>query len=213
MNAKYLEFNIYLFISFAFIVFSIYLHYKLNTLFDTPSEHMSTTDALIQELKDNPIDVNSFSRPDITRVSHIQWTAFVKFDEQVIDGYVDLTVDKQTDGSNQLILDTSALTINEVKDKESDETLIYELSPSVKAFGSKLTINLLDKKRSIIRISYRTGSKATALQWLKPEQTAGKRLPYLFSQCEAIHCRSLLPCQDTPAVKAPFDATVSCHQF
>jgi leukotriene-A4 hydrolase len=32
--------------------------------------------------------------------------------------------------------------------------------------------------------------------------------PYLFSQCQAIHARSLVPCQDMPAVKMSYSATV-----
>lgn len=38
--------------------------------------------------------------------------------------------------------------------------------------------------------------------------SAGKHHPYLFTQCQAIHARSLLPCQDTPFIKAPYTATV-----
>ena len=59
-----------------------------------------------------------------------------------------------------------------------------------------------------LKIDYETSSNCTALQWLDPEQTAGKRQPYVFSQCQAIHCRSMVPCQDTPSVKMPYTAEV-----
>lgn len=59
------------------------------------------------------------------------------------------------------------------------------------------------------RIDYETTEKSSALQWLTPEQTVGKRHPYLFSQCQAIHARTMVPCQDTPAVKAPYRAKVT----
>lgn len=46
-----------------------------------------------------------------------------------------------------------------------------------------------------IKIVYSTTQKCSAVQWLEPSQTAGKVHPYLFSQCQAIHARSLLPVQ------------------
>merc|ERR550519_2614745 len=58
-------------------------------------------------------------------------------------------------------------------------------------------------------VNYTTSPQSSALQWLSPQQTAGKALPYVFSQCEAIHCRSMLPCQDTPSVKAPYTAEIT----
>ena len=32
--------------------------------------------------------------------------------------------------------------------------------------------------------------------------------PYIVSQCQAIHARSLFPCQDTPDVKSSFDFNI-----
>ena len=63
--------------------------------------------------------------------------------------------------------------------------------------------------RDKIKIEYSTSENSTALQWLPPEQTAGKTHPYMFSQCQAIHCRSMVPCQDTPSVKSPYSAEVN----
>lgn len=53
----------------------------------------------------------------------------------------------------------------------------------------------------VIRIEYETSPDSSAIQWLPPSQTAGKVHPYLFTQCQAIHARALLPCQDSPSNK------------
>lgn len=59
--------------------------------------------------------------------------------------------------------------------------------------------------RFLIRIEYETDPKSTALQWLTPEQTAGGKLPYLFSQCEVNLAKSFFFCHKELA-----RITVSC---
>ena len=44
-------------------------------------------------------------------------------------------------------------------------------------------------------ITFATSPDSTAVQFLEPVQTAGGRHPYLFTQCQAIHARSFVPCQ------------------
>ena len=62
-------------------------------------------------------------------------------------------------------------------------------------------------------IYYETSPESSALQWLPKECTAGKKLPYLFSQCQAIHARALIPCQDTPAAKFTYDAAITVPEW
>jgi leukotriene-A4 hydrolase len=60
-----------------------------------------------------------------------------------------------------------------------------------------------------VAIRFATTSAGGALQWLAPAQTAGGAAPFLFSQCQAIHARSALPCQDAPAAKFTYTAAVA----
>ncbi|XP_064604430.1 leukotriene A-4 hydrolase-like isoform X1 [Liolophura sinensis] len=108
------------------------------------------------------------------------------------------------------VLDCKDITIHKVTDERSGQDLKFCLGTAVDPFGSKLEITLppVTGKSVSVKIEYETSPQCSALQWLTPEQTAGKRQPYLFSQCQAIHARSLVPCQDTPAVKSPYTAEI-----
>lgn len=97
-----------------------------------------------------------------------------------------------------------------IKSTSDDVPAKFAVTDLVKDQGSKLTIELPSKANGKIDvlINYETTSTASALQWLSPEQTLGKNHPYLYSQCQAIHARSILPCQDTPAVKFTYNAKI-----
>jgi leukotriene-A4 hydrolase len=58
-------------------------------------------------------------------------------------------------------------------------------------------------------VYYNTNEKTLAINWLSPSQTAGKKLPYLFTQCESIACRTVAPMMDTPAIKITYSANVT----
>jgi leukotriene-A4 hydrolase len=79
--------------------------------------------------------------------------------------------------------------------------------------GQKLSIELPKAfpvhSTVTVSIDYETTQGCTALQWLPPTQTAGKVYPYLFSQSQAIHARSLFPCMDSPSVKITYKAKVT----
>jgi hypothetical protein len=59
-----------------------------------------------------------------------------------------------------------------------------------------------------VTVIYSTTTQCTAIGWLDPVQTKSGKYPYLYSQAQAIHARSMLPCQDTPAIKATYSAKV-----
>jgi len=158
----------------------------------------------------SPGDPNSYSRPELVKTTHVHMEVELDFDEKVLFGDAVLTLEKLDLKATSVILDGRKLDIKSIKDETTGEALEFTYgSPS--GFGEKLEVKLpsSDAKDIKLRITYRTSPESSALQWLSPTQTAGKKHPYLFSQCEAIHARSMLPCQDTPSVKASYSATIT----
>nr|CAD7433709.1 unnamed protein product [Timema monikensis] len=159
----------------------------------------------------SPGDPHSFSRPDDVAVSHMHLSLEVDFERNTLSGFVDLTVDRKLKKATTLILDSRDEKILQIIDQKTGISLDYSVDEPILSFGSKLSISLpkVPDDNLVIRIKYETSPSAESLQWLKPEQTCGKKLPYLFSQCQPIHCRSMVPCQDTPSVKVTYTAEIT----
>jgi len=159
-----------------------------------------------------PRDPNTLSNYNNWRTSHTTTNFNILFDQQKLQGSVTHKLRSITNSeSKEVILDTSHLQISEVK--VDGKSAKWELTPRLEPYGSGLTIKLEDgkpKDESIeVTIQVATTELCTALQWLTPAQTSNKKHPYMFSQCQAIHARSIFPCQDTPDVKATFDFNLS----
>ncbi|XP_035257729.1 leukotriene A-4 hydrolase [Anguilla anguilla] len=156
-------------------------------------------------------DPSSFCSLTKCTTKHLNLTFQVDFDSHAIKGKVALTIEVLEDKLSSLTLDTKDLKISSVT--ANGQAASFNLGAQHRFKGAPLEIKLpfaLSRgQHVIVEVTYETSPKASALQWLKPEQTAGKKHPYLFSQCQATHCRTMVPCQDTPSVKHTYYAQVS----
>ncbi|CAG9795601.1 unnamed protein product [Diatraea saccharalis] len=148
---------------------------------------------------------------EICVIKHMSLYFDVDFDSKVLraEAILNIGVLQETE---EVVLDNSELEIESVKFEDGTK-LKFDVGNHIPNYGSKFTIILHKKVEPNdtfkIKIKYRTSPKASALHWLNSNQTLGKIIPYMFSQCGPIHARSVIPCQDTPAVKFTYDAEVT----
>ncbi|KIX01374.1 leukotriene A-4 hydrolase/aminopeptidase [Rhinocladiella mackenziei CBS 650.93] len=155
-----------------------------------------------------PRDPNTLANYNYWRTVHTFTKFEIVFDQQKLQGSVIHSIKSITGGeTDEILLDSSHVQIHNVK--ADGKAVKWEFLPRAEPYGSPLKIQLNRKvgldERVNIEIDLETTPSCTALQWLTPAQTSNKKHPYMFSQCEAIHARSIFPCQDTPDVKATFD--------
>src|SRR5215472_8055122 len=134
--------------------------------------HKSTT------MQNSRRDIHSYSNPDQLRVRHLDLDCEVLFDRKILKGTATLQVQRRVDsGAPPLILDTSKLHIEKVEVSEDNGAYAptkFELGASDPILGAPLTITM-PPAATRVRIEYSTSPQASALQWLDPPQTAGKK--------------------------------------
>jgi leukotriene-A4 hydrolase len=150
-------------------------------------------------------DIHSFARPDEAVVRHLALDLHVDFDARRLTGVATLHVDVAP-GATELVLDTNGLTVDRVilGDGNWGAFTIGDAKPHL---GAPLTIPVKPDTKSVT-IHYASSPDAAAVQWLSPEQTAGGRHPFLFTQSQAILARTWVPCQDSPGIRMTYEATV-----
>ena len=148
-------------------------------------------------------------------MKHLDWTLSVNFEENVIQAEATYTIEFVQSHAGKICLDTSGLRIQSVRtfDGLPLDYILYPKNAKKPHLGQLLEVKLqFDAKESSderVTIAYATTKESSALQWLSPSQTAGKLHPFLFTQCQAIHARALLPCQDRCGVKMTYSARVT----
>lgn len=151
------------------------------------------------------LDPHSYFDTDQPRARHLRLDWTIDFREHRIGGAATLEIERAAGGP--LDLDTKDLEIDSVHDQNGG-AVHFEIGPPDEILGRRLRLTL-PAGTTEVTVRYRTSSEAIALQWFEPEQTAGKRHPFMYSQCQAIHARTIVPIQDTPRVRVSYSANVA----
>jgi len=142
------------------------------------------------------LDPHSYADIAQPQTRSIDLTLRADFDRRILEGEIALHF--RAPGVGPLDLDTRELRIDAVTLLDGTP-LPHDLFAPEPILGARLRIDL-PRGAEGVRVRYATSPAATALQWLEPSQTAGGQ-PFLFSQAQPIHARSLAPLQDTPRIR------------
>lgn len=159
-------------------------------------------------------DVHSHARPEVARVVDVALDLAADFEANRLSGTATLSI-TGVPGAQEIILDVRNLDLQAVRTPEG-RALAYTLGADDPTLGQALTVRLdrplgAGETRRLV-IAYATRPDAAALQWLTPAQTAGGRLPYLFSQGQAILTRTWVPTQDSPGIRQTFSARITAPE-
>lgn len=158
------------------------------------------------DMTSNAKDFHTLSNAEAVCVKHLNLTIAVDFNQKKIKGCAEWQIENLK-SANEIIFDTHDLTIDSVVLDDGSKGS-FVLDKPVEFLGSALHVSIKSNTKSL-KIFYQTGDDATALQWLTPEQTFGKKNPFLYTQSESIFARSWIPCQDGPGIRYTYDATVT----
>jgi len=159
----------------------------------------------------NRSDPHSYSETDKFRIRHVDLDIQVLFDKRKLEGTAVLTIERLgASQSRSLVLDTRDLNIHRVEVAGRAGTFqdtAYHLGISDPILGAPLIIDVPQGIRRV-RVAYSTSPHASALHWVEPIQTVGKRFPFLSTQSQEIHARSWIPLQDSPSVRLTYLARI-----
>jgi aminopeptidase N len=141
------------------------------------------------------------------RIKHIDFHIGVNFSTRMLDIEASYQMEEPVHGS--LFLDCFKIDLQEAR--TNGRPLAWAFDARDDVLGDRLHLKGLEDD-STFTLTFPTSPDARALQWLTGSQTVGGQYPFLYSQCQATHARSIFPCQDTPSVRFTYSAEVEVPQ-
>ena len=170
------------------------------------SAHTKTNQHNLLYKNQNIFDQHTYSNYLVICTNHLHLDLSVNFEKNIITGVARHKMSKSN--VSKAIFDIKNLNIQKItlgKELESETT--FTIGENDKIKGAPLTVNIKPGTK-YINIYYQTNKESEALDWLKPELTAGKKYPYLYTQGQAILTRSWIPVQDTPMNRITYSADI-----
>ena len=146
-------------------------------------------------------DPHSYTDLTQGRILHIDLRIAVDFASRALRIHADYRLDRPIVGP--LDLDCRGLEISQIR--AGGRPLDFEQAATDPVLGERLHLPDL-RGCDRFSVDLTTSARASALQWLEPRHTSTGRHPFLYSQCEPLHARSIFACQDTPGVRFTYDA-------
>lgn len=173
---------------------------------------LTSAQAQVSELElTRETDVHSYAKLAEIGTSHLALDLEVDFAKRQVSGSATYDLVRTEAGTNatKVSFDTRELSVSRVEMLIEDNwrDTEFKLGLPHPVLGRELVVEVTPTTTKV-KIHYHSAPTASGLQWLTPEQTAGKQQPFMFSQSQAIHARSWIPIQDTPAVRLTYDATI-----
>jgi len=168
------------------------------------SENSEETQAKTTEKKE-VVDVHSYANMNDVNTTHLHLDLNVDFENKSLIGSVTHTINNHSKAT-KVIFDTKQMEVSKVI-LNSDEKTTFNLNKGSELLGDALEVAINENTKSVT-IYYHTLPESEALQWLSPQQTAGKTQPFLFTQGEAVLTRSWIPCQDSPSNRITYSANI-----
>ncbi|KAK6144874.1 hypothetical protein DH2020_021694 [Rehmannia glutinosa] len=158
-----------------------------------------------------PIDPHSYTDSTHPLTTHISLSFYFDFSSSTILSSALLSLSAPHSGP--FTLDSRSLSVSAVIDPATLTPLPFTLQPTSPdaVLGQSLIVTL--SNHSQLLIIFKTSPSSSALQWLSPPQTFNKSFPFVYTQCQAIHARSIFPCQDTPAARIKYAAKLNIPRY